>query len=103
MDTTRDADAMADPFLRVHAVNIYVKDQERSLRFYLDTLGFRIAFDARVDSRQRMLAVAPPDGTAVLVLIQPGPETPQYRLIGRATQVTFVTEDLTATYREWRR
>lgn len=103
MDTTRDAAAMADPFLRVHAVNIYVKDQERSLRFYLDTLGFRIAFDARVDSRQRMLAVAPPDGTAVLVLIQPGPETPQYRLIGRATQVTFVTEDLTATYREWRR
>ena len=39
---------MADPYLRVHAVNIYVKDQERSLDFYLNTLGFRIAFDARV-------------------------------------------------------
>ena len=25
---------MADPYLRVHAVNIYVKDQARSLDFY---------------------------------------------------------------------
>jgi catechol 2,3-dioxygenase-like lactoylglutathione lyase family enzyme len=33
-------------FLRVHAVNVYVRDQERSLCFYLDMLGFRIAFDA---------------------------------------------------------
>jgi serine phosphatase RsbU (regulator of sigma subunit) len=94
---------MADPFLRVHAVNIYVRDQERSLRFYLDTLGFRLAFDARVASGQRLLAVAPPDGTAVLTLIQPEPDSAQFRLIGRATQVVFVTENLPATYREWRR
>jgi serine phosphatase RsbU (regulator of sigma subunit) len=91
-----------DPFLRVHAVNVYVRDQERSLRFYLDTLGFELAFDARVESGQRLIAVAPPDGTAVLTLIQPAPHSPQYQLIGRATQVVFVTEDLPATYREWR-
>src|SRR5512145_1504293 len=103
MDTTRDAVAMADPFLRVHAVNIYVQDQERSLRFYLDTLGFRIALDARLDSGQRLLAVSPPDGTAVLTLVQAEPGSPQARFIGRATHVTFVTADLTATYREWRR
>ena len=30
-----------DPYVRVHAVNVYVRDQERSLRFYLDKLGFR--------------------------------------------------------------
>jgi serine phosphatase RsbU (regulator of sigma subunit)/predicted enzyme related to lactoylglutathione lyase len=103
MATTRDAEAMADPYLRVHTVNIYVKDQERSLRFYQETLGFRVAFDARVGSGHRLLAVAPPDGTAVLTLIQPEPDSPQSRLIGRATQVAFVTEDLPATYREWRR
>jgi predicted enzyme related to lactoylglutathione lyase len=94
---------MADPYLRIHAVNVYVRDQERSLQFYLDALGFRIAFDARVESGQRLLAVAPPDGTAVLTLIQPEPDSPQSRLIGRATQVAFVTEDLPATYRDWRR
>jgi serine phosphatase RsbU (regulator of sigma subunit) len=92
-----------DPYLRVHAVNIYVKDQEQSLRFYLDKLGFQIAFDARVGSAPRLLAVAPPDGTAVLVLIQPEPGSPQYGLIGRATQVVFVTEDVPGTYSEWRR
>ena len=94
---------MADPYLRMHAVNVYVRDQERSLEFYLNALGFRIAFDARVESGQRLLAVAPPDGTAVLTLIQAEPDSPQHRLIGRATQVAFVTEDLTATYRDWRR
>jgi catechol 2,3-dioxygenase-like lactoylglutathione lyase family enzyme len=91
-----------DPFLRMHAVNVYVRDQERSLRFYLDTLGFQLAFDARVESGQRLVAVAPPDGTAVLALVQPEPHSLQYKLIGRATQVVFVTENLPATYREWR-
>jgi len=91
-----------DPFLRMHAVNVYVRDQGRSLRFYLDTLGFQLAFDARVESGQRLVAVAPQDGTAVLALIQPEPHSLQYKLIGRATQVVFVTENLPATYREWR-
>jgi hypothetical protein len=34
------------PHLRVHAINIYVRDQDRSLRFYMDQLGFDLAFDA---------------------------------------------------------
>ena len=89
------------PFLRMHAVNVYVRDQERSLRFFLDTLGFQVAFDARVESGQRLVAVAPPDGTTVLTLIQPPPRSLQSKLIGRATQVVFVTENLAATYREW--
>jgi serine phosphatase RsbU (regulator of sigma subunit)/predicted enzyme related to lactoylglutathione lyase len=94
---------MADPYLRIHAVNVYVRDQERSLQFYLNALGFRVAFDARVESGRRLLAVAPPDGTAVLTLIQAEPDSPQHRLLGRATLVAFVTEDLPATYRDWRR
>src|SRR4029079_14881361 len=94
---------MADPFLRIHAVNIYVKDQARSLDFYLNTLGFHVAFDARVGSGERLLAVAPPDGSAVLTLIQAKPGSAQARLIGRPTHVAFVTEDLPATYTEWRR
>src|SRR5688572_25983028 len=90
-----------DPFLRMHAVNVYVRNQERSLRFFLDTLGFQVAFDARVESGQRLLAVSPPNGTTVLTLIQPPPHSLQSKLIGRATQVVFVTENLAATYREW--
>ena len=38
------------------------------LRFYLDQLGFVLAFDARLQSGERWVAVASPDGTAVLTL-----------------------------------
>src|SRR5262245_16577362 len=100
-DANRAADGVSDQFLRMHAVNIYVRDQERSLRFFLDKLGFQVAFDARVESGQRLLAVAPPDGSTVLTLIEPPPHSLQSKLIGRATQVVFVTENLAASYREW--
>ncbi|MGH9509526.1 MAG: hypothetical protein ACRD2M_06300, partial [Terriglobales bacterium] len=54
-------------------------------------------------SGQRWLAVAPPDGTAVLALIQPDPDSEDYKRIGQPTPVVFVTEDVVATYSEWRR
>jgi serine phosphatase RsbU (regulator of sigma subunit)/catechol 2,3-dioxygenase-like lactoylglutathione lyase family enzyme len=90
-----------DPYLRIHAVNIFVRDQDRSLRFYLDQLGFNLAFDARLQSGRRWVAVAPPDGTAVLTLIAPDPESKEFNLIGRHTQIVFVTEDVLAKFREW--
>jgi serine phosphatase RsbU (regulator of sigma subunit) len=90
------------PHLRIHAVRIFVRDQERSLRFYLDRLGFELAFDHRLQSGQRWVAVAPPDGSAVLSLVEPNPRSPEHKLIGRPTQVVFVTDDVTAKFREWR-
>src|SRR5205807_5295567 len=88
-------------YLRIHAVNVFVRDQDRSLRFYLDQLGFDLAFDARLQSGDRWVAVAPPDGTALLALITPKPDSQEYKLIGRYTEVVFVTEDVTAKFREW--
>jgi len=90
------------PYLRIQAVNIFVRDQERALRFYVDQLGFHLAFDARLQSGQRWVAVSPPDGSAVLALIQPDPDSDDYQHIGQPTQVVFVTEDVVAKYREWR-
>jgi serine phosphatase RsbU (regulator of sigma subunit) len=90
-------------YLRVHAVNVFVRDQDRSLRFYLDQLGFSLAFDLCLQSGRRCVGVAPPDGTAVLTLIAPDPDSDEYKLIGRPTDVVFVTEDALATYVEWRR
>jgi len=101
MSDSPTAPGREDPYLRIHAVNIFVKDQDRSLRFYLDQLGFTLAFDARLQTGQRWVAVAPPDGTAVLALVAPRPDTREYQLIGRPTQVVFVTEDVTAKYKEW--
>jgi serine phosphatase RsbU (regulator of sigma subunit)/catechol 2,3-dioxygenase-like lactoylglutathione lyase family enzyme len=91
------------PYLRIHAFNIYVRDQDLSVRFYVDQLGFNLVFDARLQSGGRWVAVSPPDGTAVLMLIAPAPDTKDYQLIGRPTQVVFLTEDVTAQFREWSR
>jgi phosphoserine phosphatase RsbU/P len=90
-----------EPHLRLHAVNVFVRDQDRSLRFYLDQLGFNLVYDARLQSGERWVAVAPPDGSAVLALVAPAKDSPQYKLIGRATQVVFVTEDVMAKFHEW--
>ncbi len=90
-----------DPYLRLHAVNVYVRNQERSLRFYLDQLGFDLAFDGRLQSGERWVAVSPPDGGTVLALIAPGPNSKEFKLIGRATQVVFVTDNVAAKFREW--
>jgi serine phosphatase RsbU (regulator of sigma subunit) len=103
MAAMREAGETADPYLCVHAVSVYVRDLERSIRFYVEALGFRLAFDSKVASGQRAVAVAPPDGSVVLSLVQPAPESTHARLIGRATQVVFVTEHLPAVYSEWRR
>jgi serine phosphatase RsbU (regulator of sigma subunit)/catechol 2,3-dioxygenase-like lactoylglutathione lyase family enzyme len=89
------------PHLRLHCVNVFVRDQDRSLRFFVDQLGFNVAFDTRVQSGDRWVGVAPPDGAAILSLIAPKPRSEQYKLIGRATQIVFVTEDVTTKFQEW--
>src|SRR5260370_27223698 len=89
------------PHLRLHCVNVFVRDQDRSLRFFVDLLGFNVAFDTRVQSGERWVGVAPPDGAAILSLIVPKPNSEQYKLIGRATQIVFVTEDVTTKFQEW--
>jgi phosphoserine phosphatase RsbU/P len=90
-----------DPYLRLGAIAVFVRDQERSLRFYLDQLGFNRAFDTPLQSANPSVAVTPPDGTAVLSLIAPAPGSEEYKLIGRPTQIVFLTEDVFAKFEEW--
>jgi serine phosphatase RsbU (regulator of sigma subunit) len=90
-------------YLGVYAVNVFVRDQDRSLQFYVEQLGFNLAFDVRLQSGQRWVGVAPPDGTAVITLITPEPDSDEYKLIGQPTPIAFVSEDVVATYTQWRR
>ena len=96
-------DSSRNPYLAIRAVNVFVRDQERSVRFFLDQLGFALAYDVHVQSGVRWVAVTPPDGTTVLSLIAPKPGTFEFKLIGRATQVVFFTDDVPAKFREWSR
>jgi len=92
-----------DPYLRVLCVNIFVRDQDRSLRFYVDQLGFGLVVDENYESGGRWVAVAPPDGNTVLALITPKRNSQDYKLIGRSKHTVFVTEDVMAKFDEWER
>ncbi|HYK35905.1 PP2C family protein-serine/threonine phosphatase [Alloacidobacterium sp.] len=91
-----------DLYLRLGTVNVFVRDQERSLRFYVEQLGFELALDTESPSGERLVTVAPPDGTAMLALTSPRPGSEEYKLIGRPMQIAFLTEDVFGKYKEWR-
>jgi hypothetical protein len=68
-----------------------VRDQDRSLRFYLDQLGFELALDVRLQSGKRLVSVAPPDGAAVLRLIEPDFGSEEWALgSGASAEFAFV-------------
>jgi serine phosphatase RsbU (regulator of sigma subunit) len=90
-----------DLYLRLGAVTVFVRDQEQSLKFFLDQLGFELAADTLAPSGERLLAVAPPDGTAILSLVCPKTGSEESKLIGRPTQVVFLTEDVIGKHQEW--
>lgn len=89
------------PYLRLHFASVYVRDQERSIRFFVDQLGFTLIADVTFASGNRWVEVAPPDGTAVLALVIPRTDWNEERFIGNSGLVTFLTEDVEAKYREW--
>jgi serine phosphatase RsbU (regulator of sigma subunit)/catechol 2,3-dioxygenase-like lactoylglutathione lyase family enzyme len=88
-----------DPYISLHFIMIFVRDQERSLRFYLDQLRFRLIVDQHV-AGIRWIEVAPPDGTANIALAQAMPDSVA-QLVGRDTGIYFITEDIEAKYEEW--
>lgn len=89
------------PYLRLLCINIFVRDQERSLRFFVDQLGFAVVIDESYESGGRWLAVAPPDGSTVLALVSPRRNSENFKLIGRCRHAVLVTEDVMAKYMEW--
>lgn len=90
-----------NPYLRLLCINIFVRDQDRSMRFYVDQLGFGLVVDENYESAGRWLAVAPPDGNTVLALITPKRKSEDYKLIGRSKHAVLVTEDVVAKFEEW--
>jgi catechol 2,3-dioxygenase-like lactoylglutathione lyase family enzyme len=80
------------PYVCLHFIMVFVRDQERSLRFYLDQLGFRLIVDQTL-AGHRWIEVAPPDGTANIALAQAPPDSVA-TLVGRDTGIYFVTEDI---------
>ena len=91
------------PHLRVFKSTVYVSDIDRSVDFYVNQLGFSVLADVNATYDGRWVAIAPPDGQAILALVAPKPGTDKHRFIGRDTQIGFLSEDINATYELWQK
>src|SRR5690349_16100327 len=91
-----------DPYLRMLAATVFVRDHDRSLRFFVEQLGFTLIIDKSYESGDRWVAVAPPDGSTVLALYAPPRNSKERKRIGQSNNISFVTEDVVAKFHEWR-
>jgi len=91
-----------EPYLCLHFVIIYVRDQDRALHFYTEKLGFRVVIDHRFADGIRWIEVAPADGNAHLGLALLPPDDDPEKLIRPEALIWFITEDVHRKYDEWR-
>ena len=80
----------------VKFVSIPVSDQDRALAFYTQKLGFRLVTDQPYDAEQRWVELGVPGADTRIVLFRFGDGLKP----GGASNVTFWTDDVEATFRE---
>ena len=105
--------ALSQPFLRLNFVTLWVRDQERSRRFFVETLYFETIVDVATPEGGRWIVVAPPaagwlPGTAgaglpgiALCVAEEG--SAENQRVGQNTGFSFLTEDVRSVYQEWSR
>lgn len=81
-------------------VTVPVSDQDRSIAFYVEKLGFEKRTDVEFgDGKYRWVEVYPPQGSAGIALAPPPPGKDAQ---GRETGITLTSDDIDATHRELR-
>jgi len=105
--------ALLQPFLRLEFVTLWVRDQERTRRFFVEKLAFEAIVDAPTPEGGRWIIVAPPaagwlPGTAGagfpgIALCVPPERSAEQQRIGQPTGVGFLTEDVGSLFEEWSR
>jgi predicted enzyme related to lactoylglutathione lyase len=77
--------------------SIPVRDQDRALNFYVNTLGFTLMTDQPMGPGQRWIEVRPPKGDAGVALFTP----PGYEdRVGTFTGISMECDDVQKTYEE---
>ncbi len=76
----------------IHLVSLPTTDQDRSLRFYVDILGFELVRDNPMGPDQRWVQVAPPDAQTSITLVTWFPTMPP----GSTKGMVLETDDLDA-------
>ncbi len=84
----------------VRSVGIYVGDQDRAKRFWIEQMGFEAIQDTPMgqgEGAPRWIEVAPPDRHVILVLFTPDEQKDR---IGSFSNVLFHCDDIEQTHRE---
>lgn len=77
-------------------VSLPVVDQDRSLAFFTENLGFRVSTDQPFDGKQRWIELRIPNAETRLVLFTMHGHEDR---IGTASGIVFLADDVEATYR----
>ena len=86
---------------RIATVCIFVKDQDRALKFYTQTLGFELRRDDPLypGATARWVAVAPNGATTEAILYLPDENWAHYQqVVGQSQAMTFNVVDMDALY-----
>jgi len=86
--------------LSLHHVIVCVRDLDKSMRFFIEQLGFNLMVDAKYETG-RWVGITPPDGTTNVGLISPKPGSTEFELIGKSRGIVFLTDDVPTKYNEW--
>ncbi len=90
------------PYLAIHGAEIPVRDQNQSLNFYVEKLGFRVVVDCQISAGYRCVAISPPDHSTVLVLVKASRDSREKSPdLGRRTGLTLVTDDIAEKFQQW--
>lgn len=82
---------------RVKFVGIPVRDQDRALDFYVNTLGFTVVTDQPLGPGQRWIELRPPKGDAGIALFTPPGHEDR---IGTFTGISMECDDVEKTHKE---
>src|SRR5262245_16543234 len=105
--------ALVQPFLRLNFATLWVRDQERSRRFFVEKLYFETIVDVQTPELGRWIVVAPPapgwlagtGGPSLpgIALVVPREGSAEQQRIGQNTGFSFLTEDVRSLFEEWSR
>lgn len=89
----------SQPITRVATVFLPVSDQDRSLAFFRDRLGFDVASDIDYGEGARWVEVVPPGASTVISLNAAGDQRPGFQP-GISAPFSLETDDLDAAMAE---
>jgi serine phosphatase RsbU (regulator of sigma subunit) len=105
--------ALVQPFLRLNFVTLWVRDQERSRRFFVEELSFETIVNVPNPEGGRWIIVAPTaagwltgtegGGFPGIALVVPRDGSGDHERIGQNSGFSFLTEDVRSVFEEWSR